>query len=193
METAAIASWSSGTRIALEFAHRYPDRCESLVLVCGAYGYALPRLVNNFEAPVLLPLLAGVAKHFASAFGIGLRTLTARPEFSGLLRQSRLVAGRADISSLAAMFRGMAGCDPKRLLHVYEAVTGDAAPEILPEIRSPALLIAAERDLFTPRAQMEHAARLLPFARLVVYEDTTHYLPFEQPGRLAADLTAFAG
>ena len=73
----------------------------------------------------------------------------------------------------------------------YEAVAGDSAEELLGQIEVRTLLIAGERDQFTPRRIMELMEARIPAAQLKVYERATHYLPMEFPSRLAADMRDF--
>ncbi len=186
----AVASWSNASRIALEVVHRYPDRAVGLVMVCGAYGYPPGRLLR-LEVTSLLPLVAGVGKHFASFFEGPLRALISRPELAGLVRQSGFVGPTADIPALVDTLKGMAECDLGRLLAVFEAVAGESGVDLLHEIHAPVLLVAGERDQFTPSKALQQMERALPNARLEVYERATHYLPIEYPGRLSDDLRKF--
>jgi pimeloyl-ACP methyl ester carboxylesterase len=186
-----VVAWSSGTRIGLELAHRYPERAKALALICGGYGYPLGRAVRRLELGVTLPTLAGLAKHFSSFMEPPFRSLTARPEFAGLVRQSGFVAPTTDIHALVEVLKGLAECDLKTLLSTYEAVAGDAVPDLLQEVQAPTLVIAAEHDRFTPMKLMEETARGIPGARMEVYTGATHYLPIEFPARLSHELRTF--
>lgn len=192
IERAHIASWSTGTPIALELAHRHAESVASLTLVCGAYGYPLPRLARRLDPTGFMPLAAGVAKHFPGVVGAALRHAIARPEIAGLVRQSGVVGPTADVSALVDLLKSIASCDTRRLLATFEAVTGEAVPELLSEITAPTLLIAGDRDVFTPRVLMDDMAAAIPGARLEVYDRGTHYVPLEFPGRLADDLGTLA-
>ena len=184
-------SWSNGARIAIEICHRYAERTAALTIVCGGFGHALGRLLRHLEVASVLPTLAGVAKHFASLIEGPLRGVTSRPELAGLVRQSGMIAATADTAALVDLLRGMARCDTRTLLATYEEVAGDVARELLGEIEAPTLIVAGERDPFTPRRVSEEMARAIPGARLEVYERATHYLPMEYPARLSDDLRAF--
>lgn len=186
-----LAGWSTGARVALEIAHRYPERVATLTLVCGGYGYSVAAGLRHLELISVLPTISGVAKHFSGYLGAALRGLTGRAELTGLIRQSGIVGPTADTSALVEMLRSMAECDAQVLLATYEAVAGDSVPEILDEIEATTLLLAGERDPFTSRRTMEHMAKTMPAASLTVYERATHYLPIEFPARLAAELGDF--
>lgn len=180
-----LAGWSTGARIALEIAHRYPEKVISLTLVCGNYGYSVPGGLRHLELVSVLPLMSGVAKHFSGYLGAALRALAGRAELAGLIRQSGMVGPTADAAALVDMLRTMSESDVRTLLETYEAVSGDAAPELLSAIEASTLLVAGERDLFTPRRTMEEMEQRIPGASLTVYERATHYLPIEFPARLA--------
>ena len=186
-----LAGWSTGARIALEIAHRYPERVASLTLVCGGYGYSTPGGLRHLEIVSVLPLVSGVAKHFSGYVGAAFRAVVGRPELAGLVRQTGLVGPTADTADLVAMLQTMSESDTRRLLETYEAVAGDAASYILGQIEVGTLLIAGERDQFTPRRIMELMDARIPAAQLKVYERATHYLPMEYPSRLAADMRDF--
>jgi pimeloyl-ACP methyl ester carboxylesterase len=183
-----VASWSNGSRIGLEIVHRYPDRVRAIAFVCGAYGYSFGRILR-LELVSLLPLAAGVAKQFPGPISAALRAFASRREVAGLIRQSGMVAATADTQALVELLKGVASCDIRRLLATFEAVAGDAAPELGRSVMCPALVIAADRDQFTPRPMMEEMARIVPSAQLIVYPKATHYLPLEHPVRLGGDLS----
>jgi pimeloyl-ACP methyl ester carboxylesterase len=187
VDEVVIASWSNGTRVGLEIAHRYPERVRAIAFVCGAYGYSPGRAIK-LEFVALLPILAGVAKQFSGPIGAALRAFAARRELAGLIRQSGMVAATADSGALVDLMRGIASCDMRTLLATFEAIAGDSAPELCRSLSCPALVVAGERDQFTPRPQMEEMARIVPHATLTVYPSATHYLPLEHPAKLAVDL-----
>jgi 3-oxoadipate enol-lactonase len=191
VQRVVLASWSNGSRIALEIASRYPERVAKLAIVCGAFGHSPARLFTRMEPFSLLPSAAGVVKHFSSFFGGVLRSVASRREISALIRHSGLVAASADVAALADLLRGLASCDPKRLLATYEAVAGSYAASLLPSIQASTMVIAGSRDVLTTRAMSEETADSIPGAGLVVYEGATHYLPLEFPARLAEDLGRF--
>ncbi|CAN5597860.1 alpha/beta hydrolase [soil metagenome] len=183
-----LAGWSTGARIALEIAHRYPEKVASLTLVCGGYGYSMPDGLRHLELVSMLPLMSGVAKHFSGYAGAALRALTGRAELPGLIRQSGMVGPTADTTALVDMLQSMSESDTRTLLETYEAVAGDAEPELLGEIEASTLLVAGERDPFTPRRTMELMEERIPGASLTIYDRATHYLPIEFPARLAVEM-----
>lgn len=60
-----VVAWSTGTRIAIEIARRYPERVKGLALVSGGFGRGFRGLFRYLEMSSVLPFGAGLAKHFA--------------------------------------------------------------------------------------------------------------------------------
>lgn len=58
-------------------------------------------------------------------------------------------------------------------------------------ITAPTLIVWGARDELLTREHQHALAAAIPASRLVVYEDTGHLVLWEQPARLASDLTAF--
>jgi 3-oxoadipate enol-lactonase len=186
----AMVSWSNGSRIAFDIAAEIPDRVEALAVVNGGVGQSVSALVRNLEPLSVLPLVAGVAKRFPGAVAVGLRSLVARPELPGLLRQSGLL-GSADAGPVVQTLRAMAESDTRRFLATFEAVSGTPASSSLRAISARTLVIAGGRDHFSSRRMAQEMTDLIPSAHLVVYDDATHYLPLEYPERLVVDLDVF--
>jgi pimeloyl-ACP methyl ester carboxylesterase len=186
-----LAAWSTGCPIAIELAAREPERVRSLTLVSGGYGHTLRRLFRHLELTSAFPVVAGVAKHFSGALQGFVQRVAARPELPGLVRQSGFVAPSVDLPAFVEMLRGVAENDLKVLLRIYEEVVGSSVYSSVVAVHAPTLLIVGARDQFVPLRMVEQMQRSMPNATLEIYEDATHFLPFEQPKRLADDLADF--
>lgn len=186
-----VVSWSTGCPIAIELAASEPERVRSLTLVSGGYGHRLGRLFRHLEVTSAFPVVAGVAKHFSGTLQPVIQRFAGRPELPGIVRQSGFVTASADLPAFVDMVRGMAENDVKTLLRIYEEVVGESLYERAVAVQSPTLLVVGERDQFTPLRMVERMQRSMPNATLEIYEGATHFLPFEQPKRLAEDIEDF--
>ena len=63
----------------------------------------------------------------------------------------------------------------------------DARP-LLPEIKIPTYVVVGRQDAWSTVEQHETFARNIPGAKLIVIEDSGHFVPVEQPGQLSAVL-----
>lgn len=64
---------------------------------------------------------------------------------------------------------------------------------LLPTIRCPVLVMVGRQDRWSPPAQHEEIARLIPSSELVVIEDSGHMSTVEQPERVTAALARWLG
>lgn len=73
----------------------------------------------------------------------------------------------------------------------FNGLCNATPPSDLGSITCPTLILWGNRDELLARDHMDALARSIPDSRMVVYEDTGHLVLWEQPERVAADLTAF--
>ena len=79
--------------------------------------------------------------------------------------------------------------------HVWrEALAGLVSarpPTDIATITAPTIIVWGARDELLTREHQQALAAAIPASRLIVYEDTGHLVLWEQPERVASDLTAF--
>ena len=79
--------------------------------------------------------------------------------------------------------------------HVWrEALAGLVSarpPTDIATITAPTLIVWGARDELLTREHQQALAAAIPASRLIVYQDTGHLVLWEQPERVASDLTAF--
>ena len=152
-------------------------------LLCGSPAISRSHLC--------FPIVTGIAKHFAGYLEGPFKAFVGRPEITGFIRQSGLVGANADTSGLIELLHELTRSDLKRLLASFEAVVGDADPDLLAGIQAPTLLVAGEKDQFAPMRIQHEMAADIPNVELKVYERATHYLPLEFPAKLSDDMRRF--
>ena len=75
--------------------------------------------------------------------------------------------------------------DPDIFLRMLKLAGEHDAQALLPEVSVPTLIVAAERDTFTPMELAEEMARAIPLAEFEVVAGASHAAPVEQPDRIA--------
>jgi pimeloyl-ACP methyl ester carboxylesterase len=68
-----------------------------------------------------------------------------------------------------------------------------SAEDLLPQVRVPALVLAGDRDSFTPAGVSEVMARLLPHGEFSLINGGTHVLPLENRAGVREAISAFLG
>lgn len=160
-----VVGHSMGGRIALEIVRLAPDRVVKLVLAdTGVHPrkegeeVGRQRVIDCAHnegmealAEIWLPPMVHPDRLDDDALMSGLRAMVLRADAAQHERQIRALLGRP------------------------EARSGLAA------ITCPTLLLVGRQDAWSPVAQHEEMATLLPNAQLVVIEDAGHFAPIERP------------
>lgn len=175
---AHLCGQSIGGMVAIETAHRFPDRVASLALIgtTAAFGGRDESFKDAFIAARLDPLDQGMT----------LPDLAARfvPEITGPVASP--AAQEAAITSMAAVpeatYRAIIRC-----LVTFNRRTEIAA---LPQ---PACLIAGDHDQMAPPKTMARMAETLPDAAFHVVEGAGHLINLEAPDTTNDILRAFYG
>jgi pimeloyl-ACP methyl ester carboxylesterase len=85
----------------------------------------------------------------------------------------------------------MSQVDPRLFIDMLAAAGRHTARELLPEVRVPTLIVAADEDGFTPLALSEEMHRLIAGSELLVVRGGSHTAPIEQPDEVNARVLAF--
>jgi pimeloyl-ACP methyl ester carboxylesterase len=165
LKRATMAGHSMGGAIALDFALRYPDRLDGLILVgSGARLRVAPviltGILSDFEATV------GLVCDYA--FGPG-----ATEQLKRLGRQRLLAA-------------------PPQVLHGdYSACDAFDVMERLGEVRCPTLVIGGTADMLTPPKYAVYLRDHIHGAELVLVDTAGHMVMLEKPEVVAKAVSKF--
>lgn len=75
----------------------------------------------------------------------------------------------------------MTHVDFPMFLRMVRAAGEHSAEDLLPHIKVPTLIVAGERDTFTPAFLAESMAKAIPGAELLLLKNGSHVAPLEQP------------
>ena len=178
---AVLAGHSMGVQIALEAHRRDPERVAGLILICGAPGRPLDAVHDVPLAAAALPYAQAAVSRFPGLSRLLFRSVLPT-ELSLKLAltfevNERLVA-RED---LVRYLDDLADVDPALFLKLLGSAAHTDASDHLPSISAPTLIIAGEKDTFTPMwlSVKMHAA--IPGSELLVLTDGSHVGPLEHP------------
>ncbi len=171
----SIVAISAGAWSALEFASRYPDRCQALVLIIPAkqlppqtqnYGGAIARAMFDSDfimwaALKLTPIFPGTMD--AIMLGTNARVVqTSKPA-----EKARVQEVLDHLLPMSARSEGMK-------FDIKTATSPD--PVALEKISCPVLAISAEDDLFGTASRARQIAAAVPQCRTVIYPTGGHAL-----------------
>lgn len=188
---AVLIGHSMGCQVALECAHRYPDRVRGLILVCGSYGKVTRTIRGLPVVDWVLPRVIEIATRRSTV----VRALWSRipPEmaFKLAIKTGDLDAEKIRAEDMIPYFREMAHIDATMFLRMLRLAGEHSAEPFLGQISVPTLIIAGERDSLTPAYLSEAMAAQIPGAELFVVPGATHVAPIEQPDVVGERVAAF--
>lgn len=180
-DKAVLFGHSMGCQVIFEFYRMFPDRVAGLVPVCGSYGHPLRTFHGSDTMDKIFPLLYTVFvltpwvvnpiwKNLVPT-KIGLE-IAKRTEINpNLVKNEDFMPYLEDISTV----------EPKIFAKMLDHAAQHTTEDLLPEIEVPTLIVAAERDGFTPMWLSEKMKETIPGAQMLVLPTGTHTGPIEFP------------
>ena len=181
IDRAILFGHSMGVQVVLETFRRHRDRVAALGLFCGAPGNPLRTFKRTTVLERLLPGMRaavgrapGVARRLSRMFlPTGLSyAIAAQVEINGRL---------LDRSDFMPYLRGLSKVDPTLFLSMLAAAGQHTATDLLPSVDAPTLIVAGDRDGFTPPELSHGMAEAIPDAVLITVEGGSHTAPLERP------------
>jgi pimeloyl-ACP methyl ester carboxylesterase len=168
---------SMGARVALEMVHLAPERIVKLALVDT--GVHPRREGEETSRQILVDL----------AFQEGMAALADR-WLPPMVHEDR----SGDAAVMAPLRNMVMRATPEQHQRQVHALLNrpDRRP-FLADIACPTLVMVGRQDRWSPLAQHEEMAALIPEARLVVIENSGHMAPFEQPEQVSRALLDWLG
>jgi len=181
IESAIVVGHSMGTQVALEAYRLAPERVRGMVLMCGSYG----KITTTFHgSDVLKQVLPTIIEQVEKHQGVA-RALWGRIP-PGLSFRIAQLSREVDALSLREedfrwYMEHVATMDPGIFFAMLRLAGEHTAEDVLPQIGVPTLVLAAERDTFTPSRFAEHMAEVIPGAEFYLLRGASHAAPVEQP------------
>ncbi|GEJ58434.1 alpha/beta fold hydrolase [Anaeromyxobacter diazotrophicus] len=181
LPSAVLAGHSVGVQVCLEAHRRAPRRVRGLVLLCGSPGRPLHTWHGRPLLEAVFPLLKQLVVERPAEARWVFEHLVPTPvalELGRWFEVNRHLLPRAD---LQRYLDDVAGIDPQVFVRMLASAGRHDATPHLPAVDVPTLIVAGERDTWTPleRSRAMHAA--IPGSELLVLPDATHTGPLERP------------
>ena len=180
-ERAVLFGHSMGVQVSLESYRRHADRVAGLVLICGAPGRPLATFRGTAAGARLLPALRYLVDRSPGLFNGLWRTLLPTDLAHWLSKQIEVNGLLLERADFAPYLEGIARVDIQMFLAMLAEAQRHDARDLLPRIAVPSLIIAGDRDGFTPASLSELMHREIPDAELLMIEGGSHTAPLERP------------
>jgi pimeloyl-ACP methyl ester carboxylesterase len=190
-EKAVLAGHSMGVQIVLEAHRRAPERVAALVLLCGAPG----RLIDTFHDRKVLrtvfPYARGLVLRYPEVARRAFRAVVSTDLALEYAMTFEVDGARVLRSDLARYLDDLARVDPTLFVRLLASAADHDATAHLAQVDVPALVVAGERDAFTPMRLSVDMQRRIPRSELLVVPGGTHVAPLEDPERVGERVRAF--
>jgi pimeloyl-ACP methyl ester carboxylesterase len=177
-----LVGHSLGCQVSLTFALQHPEQTAGLVLLFGTPGRPLDSLLDSPLSRPAVEWLQRVTSNAGRSWSRLWLALVASPVAERVGGAAGLMDPQlADREDIAEYLRHLSSLDPRILLRMVQLASDHDVEAQLPQIEAPALVIASERDVFTPLHRSTVMAEKLPHAELMVLADGTHAAIVEHP------------
>ena len=192
VQRAVLLGHSMGTQVMLEALRQDPGRPQALIPVLGAAGNVFDSFPGGARLKPVLRVLIELGASHAQLAGRALKTAVQLPGVWEAVKALGVV--HPDLcpkEEFEPYFDHLAQLDLRGYFALARDLLSHDASDLLEQIRLPALVIAGERDLFTPPQRAREMAARIPGAELVVLREGSHAAMVEQPERVALSIEKF--
>jgi pimeloyl-ACP methyl ester carboxylesterase len=191
VDRAVLVGHSMGVQVVLEAYRQLTPRVEGLVLMCGMAENPLKTFRGTSALEPLLPAVRAAVDRAPHVLGSVARwVLPTRLAFR-VASAVEVNGALLDRHDFMPYLRGLSRVEPSYFLSLLTAAVAHSAVDLLPQIAVPTLVVAGERDGFTPPELSETIAGAIPGATLVTIRDGSHTAPLERPDEVNAAVCAF--
>ncbi|MCB9743032.1 MAG: alpha/beta hydrolase [Alphaproteobacteria bacterium] len=192
IQEAVYMGHSMGCQVILERYRQAPESVRGLVLMLGSAGNVLDTFYDNPHSPKVFDLIFDTVESIGGRINKITGALLRTPLAWKVTRRLKLVDPLyTSEEDFLPYLTHMARLDMRLFLRmVREAQQHNAFP-LLPHVQVPALVVAAEKDTFTPMWLSEKMTSELPDAELIVLADGSHAAIIEQPRTINHRLERF--
>lgn len=186
-----VVGHSMGTQTALELYRLAPERVAGMVLIAGTYENPAKTFYGSSIGDKIYPLLAATMRLFPEIVKPVQATIGPAAVGHAGARLARAAGPKASAADLHPYLLHIKNVDISVLTLMAGAMRAHSAADLLAEITTPTLIIAAGADLFTPARCSEAMHHRIPDSELVRFPDGAHTLPIEEPTALARTIDDF--
>jgi pimeloyl-ACP methyl ester carboxylesterase len=179
---ALLLGHSMGVQVILEFHRNHPERVRGLVPLLGTAGRALESFYDYAGSPRLFRAASRFLDSMGDRSHFVIRPIMESPLAWWVARKASLVDPLyCRKEDLLPYMRHLASLDIRVFLHTVLLTQEHDAWDTLAGIKVPTLVIAAERDTFTPMWLSRKMVATIPGAELLVLAEGSHAALIEQP------------
>jgi pimeloyl-ACP methyl ester carboxylesterase len=180
-----------GCQVALEAYRQRPEGIRGLVLLCGSFGNVTSTFHGIPVLDLVLPRLLDLALKAPDVVRAVWSRLPPQLALKIALKAGEIDPDRVHPEDMLPYLSHMTHVDFPMFLRMLRAAGEHTAGDLIAHIDVPVLVVAGERDTFTPAFLASAMAEAMPKGELLVVPRGTHVTPIEQPEVVNARIEAF--
>ncbi len=192
IDKAMLVGHSMGCQVIFEAYQLAPERVTALVPMLGTAGRTLDTFADNPKSPIYFRAAAKIVDRMGERVNRMTAPVLQSPVAWWFTRTAALVdpfyAAKED---MLPYLQHLATLDMRFFMRLVLATNDHDAWPTLPHVQVPTLVVAAERDTFTPMRLSRKMAHDVPGAELLVLADASHAAIIEQPDTIVHRLDRF--
>ncbi len=188
---AVLLGHSMGCQVALESYRFHPENVRGLVLMCGSFGNVTTTFHGVPILDLVLPKLLEVAEKNPELVRAVWSRIPPEMALRFALRLGEVDPHRTRTEDFMPYLTHMTHVDFPMFLRMVRAAGEHTAGDLLPHIRVPTLIVAGEKDTFTPAHLAVAMQEAIPGAELLMLAGGSHVAPIEQHEIVAERVSAF--
>ncbi len=178
---ATLSGHSMGVQVSLECYRLAPERVSGLIFICGAPGNPLQKFRGSSRMAKSVPLVSRVVNKFPSAFNSLSKTLLPTRLAFEIATMVEADGALVEPADFMPYLKGMSRVDLRLFLDLLESATNHSAADVLTALTVPTLIIAGQRDSFTPPEISIDMHNSAPESEFIMIERGSHTAPLECP------------
>jgi len=188
---AVLAGHSMGVQVCLEMHRAAPERVAGLLLVCGSPGHPLDTFHDQPWLARAFPVLKDLVETFPAAARLVFEKVVPTEivyRIGSALEVNRSLVRRED---LFPYLEQVSRLEPVFFARMLAAAAAHDATDHLKDVDIPTLVVAGEKDTWTPLWLSERMHASIPGCELLVLPGGTHVGPIEHPELLQLRVEKF--
>ncbi|MCC6810027.1 MAG: alpha/beta hydrolase [Deltaproteobacteria bacterium] len=191
IDKAMLVGHSMGVQVVLDYFVHHKDKVAGLVAICGSYGTPMKTFHDSNVGDRVLPYLNAALARFPRG---------ARALWKTILKGSLAfeIAARTEVNGdfvlkedFLPYFEHLRSMDPLIFFRMLAELNRHDVYEHLQDIDTPTLIVAGERDTFTPAHLSKTMHERIPGSELLFIPGGSHTAPIEFPELLNLRIEKF--
>lgn len=191
LDSAVLVGHSMGVQVALEAHRRAPGRVRGLVLLCGAPGRAIDAFHDSGVLRAAFPWARAAVERFPDVARAAFRRLLPTELALAYALAFEVDRSRVEREDLVRYLDDLSRIDPSLFVRLLASAAEHDATAHLPAVEVPTLVVAGERDTFTPLRLSIAMQQAIPACDLLVLPGGTHVAPLEHAAQIAERVLSF--